>query len=218
MNIDKLGIATLTPATTQKSDQLGQDDFLKILVAQMNNQDPTNPADNAEFLGQMAQFSMVSGINSLDSSMQGVLGSAEATRSLQASSLVNREVLIETSTVNLGSGRSVDGQIATVPGASGINVQVRDAYGNLVRTLATEDIGNQRLAFSWDGTSEAGMPLDPANFTISARALVGIEQLDLPVFSFVRVDGVKVDPDSKAISLTLANDQTASLNNVAQYR
>ena len=81
-----------------------------------------------------------------------------------------------------------------------------------------EDIGNQRLAFSWDGTSEAGMPLDPANFTISARALVGIEQLDLPVFSFVRVDGVKVDPYSKAISLTLANYQTASLNNVAQYR
>lgn len=218
MNIDKLGVATLATATTQKSDQLGQEDFLKILVAQMNNQDPTNPAENAEFLGQMAQFSMVSGINSLGTSMQGMLSSAEATRSLQASSLVNREVLIETNTVNLGSGRSVDGQIAAVPGATGINVQVRDAYGNLVRTLATEDIGNQRLAFSWDGTSETGMPLDPANFTISARALVGTEQLDLPVFNFVRVDGVKVDPDSKAISLTLANDQTASLNNVAQYR
>ena len=218
MNIDKVTGAVLTPATSPKTEQLGQEDFLKILVAQMNNQDPTNPADNAEFLGQMAQFSMVSGINSLGTSMDGVATTVDASRTLQASALVNREVLVESSSIKLESGRSVDGLIPGIPGATAVNVQVRDRAGNLVKTLPVQDIGNQRLAFAWDGTSETGQRMTESDFTLSATALVGTEQVTVPAYSFVRVQSVQVDPESKNVSLILSNNQTTSLSQISQYR
>jgi len=218
MNIDKISGSPLAAAATPKTEQLGQEDFLKILVAQMNNQDPTNPADNAEFLGQMAQFSMVSGINSLGTSMDGVATTVDSSRTLQASTLVNREVLVESSSIKLESGRSVDGLIPAVPGATAVNVQVRDLAGNLVKTLPAQDIGNQRLAFAWDGTNELGQPMSQSDFTLSASALVGTEQISIPAYSFVRVQSVQVDPVTRNVDLVLNNNQTTSLSQISQYR
>ncbi len=219
MSIDKItGASTAPLPVKKKSDTLGQEDFLKILVAQMNNQDPTNPADNAEFLGQMAQFSMVSGINKLGTSMDGVAGTVDASRSLQASALVDREVLVESSTVRLESGRTLDGMVTNVPGATAVNVQVRDLAGNLVKTLPVQDIGNQRLAFSWDGSNEAGEPALQSSYTLTATALVGTEQKKIPVYSFARVKSVQVNPDTQAVSLVLNNDESKALNTISQYR
>lgn len=218
MNIDKITGSAPASLPAAKPEQLGQEDFLKILVAQMNNQDPTNPADNAEFLGQMAQFSMVSGINALGTSMDGVATTVDSSRTLQASALVNREVLVQSSTVRLDGDRSVDGMVPAVPGASAVNVQVRDLAGNLVKTVPVQDIGNQRLAFAWDGSTEAGQPALASDFTLSATALVGTEQVDLPVYSFARVRSVEVDPDSQAVRLVLNNDESTPLASISQYR
>jgi flagellar basal-body rod modification protein FlgD len=219
MSIDKISGITAAPLPVKsKSDTLGQEDFLKILVAQMNNQDPTNPADNAEFLGQMAQFSMVSGINDLGTSMDGVANTVDASRSLQASALVNREVLVESSTVRLEGGRTLDGIVPSVPGVTAVNVQVRDLAGNLVKTVPVQDIGNQRLAFSWDGSTELGAPAPEGAFTLTASALVGTEQIRLPVYSFARVKSVEVDPETQSVSLALNNDETKLLSTISQYR
>jgi flagellar basal-body rod modification protein FlgD len=150
--------------------------------------------------------------------MDGVATTVDASRTLQASALVNREVLVESSSIKLESGRSVDGLIPGIPGATAVNVQVRDMAGNLVKTLPVQDIGNQRLAFAWDGTSETGQRMTESDFTLSATALVGTEQVTVPAYSFVRVQSVQVDPESKNVSLVLSNNQTTSLSQISQYR
>jgi flagellar basal-body rod modification protein FlgD len=218
MNIDKINPGALPAPATQKKEQLGQEEFLKILVAQMNNQDPTNPADNTQFLSQMAQFSMVSGINSLGTSMDDMLRSAQVSKSMQASSLVDREVLVETDVVKFSAGRMIEGQIPAFPGATDVNVQVRDMFGNLIKTIPTTDIGNQRIGFTWDGISERGELVSPDKYVITARALVGARQFDMPVFNFVKVEGVKINPVTNAVDLKLENGATTNLSQISQYR
>jgi flagellar basal-body rod modification protein FlgD len=75
--------------------ELGQDDFLELMVAQLKNQDPMKPMESGEFLGQLAQFGTVNGIRSLQSSSKGLLSTLQSVQALQASNLVGRSVLVK---------------------------------------------------------------------------------------------------------------------------
>ena len=75
-------------------DELGKDQFLELLVAQMNNQDPLSPQENGEFIAQLAQFSTVEGIGNLNTSMESLLSGYQSSQALQASSLVGRTVIV----------------------------------------------------------------------------------------------------------------------------
>ncbi len=77
-----------------KSDELGKDQFLELLVAQMNNQDPLSPQENGEFIAQLAQFSTVEGIENMNTSMEALLSGYQSSQALQASSLVGRTVIV----------------------------------------------------------------------------------------------------------------------------
>jgi len=71
-----------------KGEELGKNEFLELLVAQMNNQNPLEPQENGEFIGQLAQFSTVEGVEKLNSSMETILSGYQSSQALQASSLV----------------------------------------------------------------------------------------------------------------------------------
>ncbi len=102
-----------TSSATKPTKELGQEDFLKLLVAQLKNQDPNNPADNGEFLGQIAQFSMVSGIDDLGVSFDGIASSLYTSQAMQAAELVGKHVLIETNTATLNAYCGDRGDIGT---------------------------------------------------------------------------------------------------------
>ncbi len=79
-----------------KTNELGKDEFLNLLVAQLNNQDPLAPQDNGAFIAQLAQFSQVEGIGKLNTSMESLLSGYQSSQALQASSLVGRSVIVPT--------------------------------------------------------------------------------------------------------------------------
>ena len=87
---------------TKSSKDLGKNEFLELLVAQLNNQDPLSPQENGEFIAQLAQFSQVEGIEKLNSSMGSLLSGYQSSQALQASSLVGRKVI---AAINLGTRR-----------------------------------------------------------------------------------------------------------------
>ena len=70
--LDKLGVNKQEEATTKRRDQLGQADFLKLMITQLQNQDPFAPMDNADFIAQMAQFSTVTGITDMGETLKGM--------------------------------------------------------------------------------------------------------------------------------------------------
>ncbi|HWK55293.1 MAG TPA: flagellar hook assembly protein FlgD [Hyphomicrobiales bacterium] len=218
MIIDQLTGGGRAQGATTNKQELGQQDFLKLLVAQMKNQDPTNPTDNSEFLSQMAQFSMVSGIDKMNGAFQGIASGFYATQALQAATLVGREVLADTDTVLLEEGASVGGVIQVPELADGLNLQVRDATGKLVRTIMTTGFGSGSNDFRWDGNDEQGRAVAPGAYTVRATVLVEGEQLALPVQLYQRVESVAMDRAGTQVQLQLSNDARIGFSQVSQFR
>ncbi len=218
MNIqDILGAPPARMAAGGKKE-LGQEDFLKLLVAQMKNQDPSNPAENGEFLSQIAQFSMVDGIDKLGSSFKGISNNFYAAQAMQAAELVGREVLTESGSVLWQDGEPVDGVVAVPEFTDGLNIQVRDIYGALVKTIDPGDYRDGTADFAWDGTGEDGELVQPGEYTITATALVDGTQQAVPVQTYSRVESITVDRGSSSVALHLQNRQDIKFSQVNQYR
>ncbi len=170
---NSLGLATTdssTSKTTQKQT-LGQDQFLKLLTTQMTHQDPMKPMENGEFLGQMAQFSTVSGIQDLQASFKDFASSISSNQALQAAGLVGRYVSAPNKEALLGAGGSVTGDFE-LPGSS-TNVGVKIINPETGETIRDIDLGSQSkgtTSFEWDGKDSAGNLADPGVYKVQAYA------------------------------------------------
>lgn len=220
MNIQELfGSTPQAQVTRGKGQQeLGQEDFLELLVAQMKNQDPSNPADNAQFLSQIAQFSMVDGIEGLNNSFDSIAGNFFTNQAMSASQLVGRQVLSDSSSGWLHEGRTLDGVIGIPEFADAVNVQVRDNYGKLVKTLDAGGFEAGQLPFSWDGSNEQGEPMMPGEYSVTATALVdGVSQA-LPVKLYNTVESITLNRTGNKVELLLDNNQLIGFSGVTEYR
>ena len=121
------------PPEKEARDKLGQEDFLTLMISQFRNQDPFEPLDNGEFLGQLAQFSTVNGISSLNSAFEGLAGSMQDNQALQAAGLVGHSVLAVTDIAHLEDDASVKGGIELESSAGNVQIDVTNGAGELVR-------------------------------------------------------------------------------------
>ena len=188
------------------------------MVAQLKNQDPTKPMDNSEFLSQMAEFSMVNGIEELNSSFSGVAESILGAQGLQAATLLDRQAMIESPWGYFDGAGAVSGFVEGTAAATQIEVQIRDAAGTLVRSVAIAPNGQGRLDFQWDGLDQDGNALESGDYHISAVAAVDGAVIGLPVVTANRIDSVSLDQATQQVTLNLANGQTVRLGEVREYR
>ncbi|MBS3997129.1 MAG: flagellar hook assembly protein FlgD [Hydrogenophaga sp.] len=128
-----------------------QDRFLKLLVAQLNNQDPLNPMDNAQMTTQMAQINTVSGIQELNATLKGMAAQFGSMQALQGTSLVGREALV--SGTQLGfDGTLGKGAMRLEQGASQVSVEVLGKGGQVIDTLQFGPLTAGQHSFNWDGS------------------------------------------------------------------
>ncbi|MEK8090587.1 flagellar hook assembly protein FlgD [Thermithiobacillus plumbiphilus] len=192
---------TSAVASQPGQQQLGQNEFLKLMTTQLSNQNPLEPMDNGKFLAEMAQFSTATGIQQLQVSNQKLLDAMESGQGLQAASLMGRSVVAPGSQLTLAAGQGASAGFSLEAPADSVAVSIRDAAGQVVRTLTlgAQDAGTQ--SFQWDGKTESGEQAAAGNYSFSVQALAGGKPLNAEAFSVAPVQSVLFSPEGVKLEL-----------------
>lgn len=209
-------LAGLAPPPAQGvRDALGQEDFLELMIAQFQNQDPFKPMENGDFLGQLAQFGTVSGIEELNGSFAGLQASLQSEQMLKAATLVGRQVLAVSDSGYVAEGGHLSGAVELGSSAAGVQVEITDANGELVRRL---DLGPQPaglVRFEWDGRDAEQAAVASGEYAISARVVRGNRVESLETMLDARIDSVNIGRPGQPMTLNLDGGGVLS---VAQVR
>ena len=200
-------------SATKSSNDINKDQFLTMLTAQLQNQDPTNPIQNAELTSQLAQLNMVDGINQLNVSLSSINTMFAQNQALQAATLVGRTVLAPGDVMALNNGVGLAG-VDLPQSVDSLQISVKDAAGNVLQTM---DLGPQKsgtLTFSWDGKDASGNSLPNGDYTFSIKASAAGKAVDATALGFAAVGSVSLA--NQQLSLNTSTLGTVSLSQVKQ--
>ena len=161
--------ASLASKSTGSQD-LGKDAFLKLLVTQLQHQDPLNPMESVEFTGQLAQFSSLEQLTSLNESFSGISSALMAQNNYQAINLVGKDIKALGDTLSIVDGSSTKGIYSLEDTAASVKIHIYDEDGTLVRTMdvGTQDAGDHDV--EWDGLDQRGRTLPDGEYTYEVSA------------------------------------------------
>jgi flagellar basal-body rod modification protein FlgD len=200
-------------AASKPRGQLDQDAFLQLMVAQFKNQDPTKPKDPSEFLGQLAQFSTVSGIQSMQASIVGLSESLRSQNVLGGAVLVGREIMAPMSGIEIAAGEVVTGAVDIPEGVSTVDVSIKDSAGQLVRRI-TVPAHSGLNEFAWDGITDRGTQAGAGHYEFEITAKFGSSTESLPVLLNTTVNSVTIDPTTQGLTLNTRGLGAVSLSDV----
>lgn len=185
--------------------QFGADQFITLMLAQIKNQDPLKPLEPAEFLGQLAQFSTVTGIQEMGSSVSDLVGSMRSSQALSGANLVGRDVLAPGDTAVFDGTTPVRAAVEAPSGAERVEFVVRDASGAVVRRAQVQPSVSGVTEMAWDGRADNGTVMPPGTYRIEALSRFGARGESAQVLLRSRVDSVTLDAAGRGIVLNTPN-------------
>ena len=207
------GLASATNSATGNK-ALGKDAFLQLLVTQLKNQNPLEPQDNGEFVAQLAQFSSLEGITTLNDTVSGLASNYNSSQALQASSLVGRSVIAPSDKAVVDTSKSFSGTIAVPASVDPVKVKITDADGKVVRTI---DLGSEvagTSTFIWDGKNDAGEVAAAGTYTFGATATYDGKATSLVTYLPATVNSVTISQTGGELMLNLAGAGSIALSKV----
>lgn len=214
-DLGSLGIATRRESQpTTPKDELGQEQFLELMIAQFRNQDPMEPMSNGEFLSQLAQFGTVSGIGDLQNSFSALSESIYSDQALQAAGLVGHQVLARTDRGYLAEGGTMNGAVNLSAGASGVTVEISDQTGQLVRRLDLGARGSGLAQWQWDGLNNEGEPASPGNYRVSTVVSRGNQVENAQTLVGATIESVTLGRNGQGLTLNIAGEGSLRLSEV----
>ena len=185
--------------------QFGADQFITLMLAQIKNQDPLKPLEPAEFLGQLAQFSTVTGIQEMGSSVSDLVGSMRSSQALSGANLVGRDVLAPGDTAVFDGTTPVRAAVEAPSGAERVEFVVRDASGAVVRRAQVQPSVSGVTEMAWDGRADNGTVMPAGAYRIEALSRFGARGESAQVLLLSRVDSVTLDAAGRGIVLNTRN-------------
>ncbi|MGF2685793.1 flagellar hook assembly protein FlgD [Marinobacter sp. DUT-3] len=197
------------------TNELGKNEFMELMIAQLKNQNPLEPQDNGEFISQLAQFSSLEEMQGVSRSVDELSSQFRSTQALQASAMVGRTVLAPSQIGILGSEGEITGTIQVPASTGGLRLSIESQNGERVRQI---DLGASEAgvaSFQWDGKDGNGNALPPGPYRIVAEGSYpsGTEQLATMVSA--NVDSVSLGQGGK-VTLNLAGMGSIALSDVEQ--
>lgn len=201
---------------TQANPSLGQQDFMRLLIAQFQAQNPLEPLGNTEFIGQLAQFSVVSGVQQLDSSFKDFATQLTGDQVLQGASLLGKPVQRYSDTLSLDDDASAAMSFDVPAGAQRVEVDIVNANGVRVAQLVRDNPASGELNLAWDGRMTDGTRAPAGTYSLQARAVGADASASLTPRTEAIVTGVIPSPEG--MQLMLDDGTRASLNDITQIR
>lgn len=197
-------------SSSKTDDSAGADRFLKMLVTQLQNQDPLNPMDNAQITSQMAQINAVTGLEKVNTSIQSLSAQFAQMQLLQGASLVGREVSLDGDLISFKDGKG-RGAIELQGAATAVKVEVLNQNGTVVDTLALGSSESGRLSFEWD---PGARPTDVA-YGFRVAATNAGKTVEARTLTVDRVQSIGIAGDT--LTLTLAHLGKVPASQVAAF-
>jgi flagellar basal-body rod modification protein FlgD len=197
-----------TPSTQTANEAGSADRFLKLLVAQMQNQDPLSPMDNAQVTSQIAQINTVSGIEKLNTSVGGLSNQFAQMQALQGAALVGREVVVPGNTLTVADGVG-SGTFELSTAADEVQVEVLDKQGNLIEKFQLGARAGGVNDFDWKPSSTTGA----TSFRITAKA----DGAPLTPTELVRDTVRSISTAGNQLTLTLKNGGEVPYSDVRSF-
>ena len=200
-------------AKSKNSTQETQDRFLSLLVAQMKNQDPLNPLDNAQVTSQLAQLSTVQGIENMNGNLAALAASLGANQMAQAANLIGRAVLVPGNTLSPAPLQDVMGFELT-RSADQVTLTIHDASGAQVRSL---DLGPRAAGMnvlSWDGLTDGGVVAPAGAYQFKINAVQGGQPVSNTALHLGTVNSVSQGSDG--VKLNLAGSENVGYADIRQ--
>ena len=213
--LQSLGL-TSPPQTDKSSSDLGQGDFLKLMVVQLENQDPLDPQDSGAFLGQIAQFSTVTGIQDLQASFSDFASSIANDQALQAANLIGRKVIVPLQSGTLNDGGTIQGELSLPASSPDVSIKISDQSGQLIQTI---NLGSQvagPVPFVWDGLDSGGNPAPAGKYSVDAQARIDGQNFDLDTQLVAEVESVTLGGLGRGLQLNLVNQGNVDFSNVTR--
>lgn len=224
-------LAALNPAGVEERDRkaksvedMGSEEFLALMVAQLENQDPTKPMDNLAMMNQLAQFGTVGGIQDLNEAFAGLTSTLTGSQAMQAANMVGRSVATDSNVGNMSAlGVNQNGDIvygvqasAEMPSNSQGGVfYVQDMNGELIHSGPIPAGGGTQL-IQWDGRNANGEQLPMDRYRISAESFFGGQTRPVSVFAHEQVMSVSIGT-ANDVTLNLTNGQSLRVDQVKQF-
>ena len=216
--VTKIDESTTTAAANSGSSaftkRVSQEDFLRLLITQMQNQDPLNPQDPIEFTSQLTQFSQLEQLLNINKTLEGIEAGQKSLEQVQAIDYIGKTVRARGSGIQVSGGQSTPISFHLASNAATVAIEVRDSSGQVVRTLEQTlvNAGDQTVAF--DGKDTLGQPLPDGTYQISITALdTAGKPLTVGLFQTGVVTGVNLEGKEPTLWV---GDQQLKLSDVLE--
>jgi flagellar basal-body rod modification protein FlgD len=182
---------TPPPTSGEPKSELGRDSFVRLLLSQLQSQDPTSPQSSEAFVAQLAQFTTVELMEKQAGHLEALLVAEAAGNQLGVASLVGKEVSFAANTITTTTaGEPRDLTIDLPSSAENVVVTVKDAEGRVVRTVNLGARATGQSPFTFDGLDNAGEPLPPGDYSFSVVATASGKPVEATILQHGAVDGV----------------------------
>ena len=212
-----LGLSAPVQDNGQRNE-LGQEDFLMLMTTQLKNQDPLKPADNAEFMSQLAQFGAVEGLADLKTEIQELAGSLVSNQTIQAAAMLGHKVLVPATHGVLEQDGVIEGAVELPNSVSSLNLGIYDSAGQLVSNVSLGSQSPGMVAFDWNGLATDGTVVPPGRYSIRAEAVNGGVNEAYEVLIADKVESVSLPAAGKALTMELAGLGEVNFSEIRQIR
>ena len=202
-------------AVAYGEDELGQDAFLTLFTAQLQNQNPLDPMDNEAFVSQLAEFSSLEGIKGMQGSLDNMVNGMRQDQMVAGANLVGKKVQVAGGNFTGGNGEITKGSIDLKNGAQSVILSVYDpASGDLIYRDTQGARLPGRAEMNWNGRDRQGEIVPEGSYLMSASAVINGKLETVPVTTMADVRSVSWDPGAQEITLEVGDNVFVALADI----